>query len=146
MLDKELLGDLRKLIKLIESHEISEIEVESQGTRLAVRRRLMAAPVAGVVPAAAAAEEAKKPTPAAEGRQTVTSPLVGTFYAAASLEADPYVKEGDRVEAGQTLCIVEAMKLMNEIQAPVSGRISRILVKNGDPVEYGQELFEIVPA
>ncbi len=75
----------------------------------------------------------------------IPSPLVGTFYRAPAPDADPYVEEGDRVSLGQTVCIVEAMKLMNEIQADVPGRIVRILVQNAQPVEYGQELFLLDP-
>ena len=76
----------------------------------------------------------------------VTAPIVGTFYASSSPEAPPFVKEGDRVNAGATLCIIEAMKLMNEIEAEVSGRIVDILVRNEEPVEYGQVLFNIDPS
>ena len=78
-----------------------------------------------------------------EGEHLVTSPIVGTFYRAPSPEAEPYVRTGDRVEKGQVLCIVEAMKLMNEIEADVSGVISRIFPENGQPVEYGQRLFAL---
>jgi len=73
----------------------------------------------------------------------VTSPIVGTFYAAANPKADPYIKEGDRVKKGQVICIVEAMKLMNEIQAEFAGEVVDILVENAQPVEYGQKLFSL---
>jgi acetyl-CoA carboxylase biotin carboxyl carrier protein len=77
---------------------------------------------------------------------TVEAPMVGTFYRASGPAADPYVREGDVVKEGQIVCIIEAMKLMNEIEAKVSGRVSKILVENGQPVEYGQPLFLIEPA
>jgi acetyl-CoA carboxylase biotin carboxyl carrier protein len=77
---------------------------------------------------------------------TVEAPMVGTFYRASSPTADPYVREDDVVKQGQILCIIEAMKLMNEIESKVSGRIVRVLVENGQPVEYGQPLFLVEPA
>jgi acetyl-CoA carboxylase biotin carboxyl carrier protein len=76
---------------------------------------------------------------------TLEAPMVGTFYRASSPTADPYVREGDVVKEGQILCIIEAMKLMNEIESRVAGRVARILVENGQPVEYGQALFRIEP-
>jgi acetyl-CoA carboxylase biotin carboxyl carrier protein len=91
----------------------------------------MAAPVAAVPPA--------------EQLHIIKSPIVGTFYAGASPEAGPFVKVGDAVEAGQTVCIVEAMKLMNEIEADMAGEVVRVLVENGHPVEYGEQLFAIRP-
>lgn len=102
-----------------------------------------AAPVAAAAPPATAGD-----APAAEagpeaGAHIVKSPIVGTFYAAPSPDADPFVKVGDRVSSGQVLCIVEAMKLMNEIEADASGEIVKIFVKTGQPVEYGQALFAI---
>ena len=102
------------------------------------------APEAAPAPAPAApAEAAPAPAPAASAGTPVKAPIVGTFYASSSPDAAPYVKVGDRVEAGQVLCIIEAMKLMNEIEAEQSGVIREILVKNAEPVEYGQTLFMI---
>ena len=117
-----------------------------------------AAPSGASAPAAAPATEATAapapkpaedaapaaaPAPAASAGTPVKAPIVGTFYASSSPDAAPYVKVGDRVEAGQVLCIIEAMKLMNEIEAEQSGVIREILVKNAEPVEYGQTLFMI---
>ena len=102
------------------------------------------APDAAPAPAASAeAAPAAAPAPAASVGTPVKAPIVGTFYASSSPDAAPYVKVGDRVEAGQVLCIIEAMKLMNEIEAEQSGVIREILVKNAEPVEYGQTLFMI---
>jgi acetyl-CoA carboxylase biotin carboxyl carrier protein len=99
-------------------------------------------PAATVVPAMAAPVAA---VPPAEQLHIIKSPIVGTFYAGASPEAGPFVKVGDAVEAGQTVCIVEAMKLMNEIEADMAGEVVRVLVENGHPVEYGEQLFAIRP-
>jgi acetyl-CoA carboxylase biotin carboxyl carrier protein len=98
---------------------------------------------ASATPAAAptAITPAPVATAAAADEHIIKSPIVGTFYAGSSPEAGPFVRAGDKVEAGQTVCIIEAMKLMNEIEADVSGEIARVLVENGQPVEYGEPLF-----
>ncbi len=104
---------------------------------------------ADLAPAAKApgleAQEAKGAKEECAGCVEVRAPIVGTFYRAPAPDAPPYVEEGDRVEKGQVLCIIEAMKLMNEIESEVSGVVKKILVKNGEPVEYGQPLFLIQP-
>jgi len=105
-------------------------------------------PAAPAPEASLGAPEAKEAEGAEEGCPgcvEVRAPIVGTFYRAPAPDAPPYVKEGDRVEKGQVLCIIEAMKLMNEIESEVSGIVKKILVKNGEPVEYGQPLFLIQP-
>ncbi len=104
-----------------------------------------AAPVpAAPLPTPASAPAAAAPAAASEeGVEIIKSPIVGTFYEAASPGAPPFVKRGDTVASGQVLCIVEAMKLMNEIEAEKAGKLSKILVSNGQPVEYGQPLFKI---
>lgn len=89
------------------------------------------------------AEEVSAPAPAAENLKEITSPMVGTFYSASSPEADPFVKAGDKVTKGKVICIIEAMKLMNEIESEFDGEIAECLVKDGDMVEYGQPLFKI---
>ncbi|MCL6527514.1 MAG: acetyl-CoA carboxylase biotin carboxyl carrier protein, partial [Thermaceae bacterium] len=89
---------------------------------------------------------AEPPKPDTNHYVEVKAPIVGTFYAAPSPDAPPFVKEGDRVQKGQVLCIIEAMKLMNEIESEVSGTVKQLLVRNGEPVEYGQALFLIDPA
>ena len=119
-------------------------------THFAVHTAPAAAPeiaTASAVPALApaSAESAAAPPPAEAGLHTVHSPIVGTFYECPSPGSPPFVKVGDTVEVGQVLCIVEAMKLMNEIEADVAGEIVKKLVANGQPIEYGQDLFVIRP-
>jgi acetyl-CoA carboxylase biotin carboxyl carrier protein len=94
---------------------------------------------------APAAPPAAAPASAEDRLVKVVSPMVGTFYRAPAPDADPYVEVGDRIDAGQTVCIIEAMKLMNEIESEVRGRVAKIAVENGQPVEYGQVLFLIDP-
>lgn len=151
----------RQMAALLDKHSLSELIVETGDLTLTMRRGVSSAAVmqsAPVhhVPAVTSAPAAREPAadapatqPAAAAESTahkVTSPFVGTFYRSPSPDADAYVKEGQRVEKGQVLCIVEAMKLMNEIEADQDGIISAILVQNAEPVEYGQALFEISPA
>jgi acetyl-CoA carboxylase biotin carboxyl carrier protein len=93
-----------------------------------------------------AATESAAATPEEEDLHPVSSPIVGTFYRAPNPDADPYVKVGDFVEQGQTLCIVEAMKLMNEIEADISGTVVKVFPENAQPVEYGESLFMVRPA
>jgi len=144
--------DIKALIKLISDTDISEFEMETDEDRVFIKRGSeqevvhVAAPAAAA-PAPAAAQSAPAPqAPAAEAtlgdkEERVTSPIVGTFYAAPSPESDAYVKVGDVVEAGQTLCIVEAMKLMNEIEAEYKCKIVEIVKANAEPVEFGDVLF-----
>ena len=150
--------DLRKLktlIDLVAESGISELEVTEENDKVRIVNKLqtvavapapvVAAPVAAPAVAAAPtapAEPAVADKPVVEGT-TVTSPMVGTFYRSPNPGADPFVKVGDKVEAGQTLCIIEAMKLLNEIEAETSGTIKEILVDNAQPVEFGQPLFII---
>lgn len=150
--------DLRKLktlIDLVAESGISELEVTEENDKVRIVNKVqtvavapapvVAAPVAAPAVAAAPAapaEPAIADKPVVEGA-TVTSPMVGTFYRSPNPGADPFVKVGDKVEAGQTLCIIEAMKLLNEIEAETSGTIKEILVDNAQPVEFGQPLFII---
>lgn len=148
--------DLRELIRLVEESEIDELEIRRWGRTVRIVKNgsrggavlalgtaganappsSVAGPSEGTAPAPAPAE-------ASTAYHAVTSPMVGTFYRAPSPEAPPFVEVGDTVRLGQTLCILEAMKLMNELQAEVSGVVRKVLVENGAPVEYGQVLFEI---
>ena len=149
-------GKLRKLIELFQNSEINEIEVESsfwRGTRVRLSRgptAVVAAPVpAAPAPAEAPAESAPAEAPAAtgdDGLHEVLSPMVGTFYRSASPEAEPFVAEGTRVDNGHTVCIIEAMKIMNEIPADIAGEIVEILVDNAQPVEYNQPILKIRPS
>jgi acetyl-CoA carboxylase biotin carboxyl carrier protein len=149
---------VKKLIELLDESGIAEIEITegeesvrisrySQNAPAVVSAPVASAPVA-VPPPAAAPEAAPAAAPAApaEPEETgfqVEAPMVGTFYASSSPGAAPYVQVGDRVNEGDTLCIIEAMKMMNQIEADVSGVIKSIRLQNGEPVEYGQVLFVI---
>ena len=145
---------VKKLIELLDESGIAEIEITEGEESVRISRyspNAPAAPVAMAAPAplavAAAAPAAEfAPVPAAEPEEDgfeVAAPMVGTFYASASPGAAPYVQVGDRVNEGDTLCIIEAMKMMNQIEAEVSGVIKSIRVQNGEPVEYGQTLVVI---
>ena len=151
------LKELKALLRLMEGNDVEELEVVEGEKRVRIRRR----PLPGIVsppamnPASATtasgASAASLLPPAtgavnAAGLMPVESPMVGTFYRAPAPGADPYVKEGDVVQKGTVICIIEAMKLMNEIEAEIKGRIARILVENGQPVEFGQTLFLVEPA
>lgn len=152
--------EIRELIELLNNTDITELTVETDGYKICIRKgsvQVQAAPAAVPPPAEPVASpvvESVQPQQsgaAAEAIEddsdlvTVTAPMVGTFYRAPDPEADPYVKEGDSVRIGQPLCIIEAMKLMNEIESEVKGKIVRILVEDGEPVEYGEPLFLIQP-
>jgi acetyl-CoA carboxylase biotin carboxyl carrier protein len=158
------LKDLKRLMDAMAAADVAELEYEWDGTedvpggRVALRRGgvTVAAPVAAVAPSPVAPASAPvappAPTPAPAPAPTapkgveVVAPIVGTFYASPSPDAGPFVKLGDRVKVGQVLCIIEAMKLMNEIESEVAGTVVEIAVRNEDPVEYGQVLFRIDPA
>jgi acetyl-CoA carboxylase biotin carboxyl carrier protein len=141
---------VRELGALLGELGLSEIEVDRAGMRVRVQRGgdapapVHAAPTAGpvVLPVATVAPVVDA---AQDGYVTMEAPMVGTFYRASAPTADPYVREGDIVKQGQILCIIEAMKLMNEIESKTSGRIVKIVVENAQPVEYGQPLFVIDP-
>ncbi len=147
-------NDVKKLVKLLEKSAISEIELETEGSKIRLRKAdpqvFAAAPtmVQAAIPAAApaVAAQAAPAEVSVESKPSyneVKSPMVGTFYTAPAPDADPYVQVGDTVKPGQTLCIIEAMKLMNEIEADVAGRVVEINVQNESPVEFGQVLFSI---
>jgi acetyl-CoA carboxylase biotin carboxyl carrier protein len=139
----------RRLAVLLGELGLSEVEVESPDVRVRVQRSavpMLAAPPSPAAAAPATSEERSVVVDVASpALVTVEAPMVGTFYRASSPTADPYVQEGDAVKEGQVLCIIEAMKLMNEIESKVAGRVARILVENGQAVEYGQPLFLIDP-
>ena len=141
----------RGLAEIVTEHNLSELILDTKELTLTVRRGVaVAAPVAVVpaapVPAASAPAPAPAAAPAAvDKHHVVTSPFVGTFYRRPNPDSPNYVSLHDKVDKGQVLCIVEAMKLMNEIEADVAGTIVGILVDDGAPVEYGQALFKIAP-
>jgi len=145
------LRKLKKLIDLVQESGISELEVTEGEEKVRIAKTLTTAaapmayapapaPLAQVVAPAAEAAEAESALPAG---QVITSPMVGTFYRASSPESAPFVEVGDSITEGKPLCIIEAMKLMNEIDAEVTGTVKAILVENGQPVEYGQPLMVI---
>jgi len=147
------LKQIKAIIKLIHETDVEEIELEQDGRRIRIRRRGLpqiasltgsagvSAPLTQVAASLTSAPDTRETT----NLITVESPMVGTFYLAPAPGADPYVREGDKVEKGTVLCIIEAMKLMNEIEAEVSGKVHSILEENGQPVEYGQPLFLLEP-
>ena len=127
------LNYIKKLIKILDTSNISEFEIEEEGTRIK-----LAKPRPKVI-----ANTAPAVTEKSEKIIEVKSPMVGTFYSAPSPDAEPYISVGSNVSSGTVLCIIEAMKLMNEIEAEVSGKIVKILAENAQPVEYNQPLFLI---
>ena len=139
------LDQLRALIRLLDESNLTEIEVKQDDERIRIRRDASAdlTTVAPSVTPVAAAPVPEASSAAEPDGVFVTSPFVGTFYRSPSPDLDPFVDVGDRISAGQILCIVEAMKLMNEIEAEVEGTIVEVLVENGRPVEYGDPLFRI---
>jgi acetyl-CoA carboxylase biotin carboxyl carrier protein len=163
------LGQLERLLVFMSEHGLEEFEYAHGDLRIRLKKAiaLPAAPpvlalpvaqpattqaaVAQAAPGAPSAGPQAAPAPAQAAaapadEHIIKSPIVGTFYAAPSPEAEPFVHVGDFVEAGQTVCIIEAMKLMNEIEADIAGEVARILVENGQPVEYGEPLFALRPS
>ena len=137
---------VKKLIELLEESDVAEIEIHEGEESVRISRQsssaaLMPAPVAApAAPAPVAAEEKEPEEPSGH---LVRSPMVGTFYRAPSPGAKPFIEEGQQVKNGETLCIIEAMKILNQIESDKSGVIKKILVENGQPVEYNQPLFSI---
>ena len=143
---------VEEVVELATRHNLAELEVESGGTRIRVVREHApaAGPLAQRAELVAARDIERHPATedlaATANLVPVEAPMVGTFYRAPAPDADPYVEVGSMVEIGQTVCIVEAMKLMNEIESEVRGRVTQILLENAQPVEFGQKLFLIDPA
>jgi acetyl-CoA carboxylase biotin carboxyl carrier protein len=162
--------ELKELIDLVIEKGIAEFELEREDVKVRIKRagdqtapavQYIPAPVIGssplvatasgpaaapaAAPAGAGGAEAAQPAREEDGLQSVKSPIVGTFYESPSPGAPAFVKSGDQVEVGQVLCIIEAMKLMNEIESEYAGEVVKRLVQNGQPVEYGQPLFAIRP-
>ena len=150
---------VKKLIELLEESGVSEIEIKEGEESVRISRHptgmvhtfaapgaypaAYPAPAAGSVPGAAAAATAPPPAAVDSSENAVTAPMVGTFYAAPAPGAKPFVEIGSEVKPGDVLCIIEAMKMMNQIESDKAGRVVSVLVKNGDPVEFGQTLFII---
>ncbi len=151
------LREMRALLRLLREHDLEELEIEEAGRRIRLRRRVATVPAApapmaaGSLPLTPALAVAETPVPAPAlpappSRLVIAAPMVGTFYRAPAPNAEPFVKEGDIVAVGTVVCIIEAMKLMNEIEAEVRGRVVAVLAENGQPVEFGQPLFHLEPA
>jgi acetyl-CoA carboxylase biotin carboxyl carrier protein len=148
--------DLKELLEFVSERNIAELVLEEEGTKLKIRKAIQGPPEgarAAVVVASAPVPEATaapidNPAPPAASSQEdgllyVTSPMVGTFYRQPEPGADAFTREGDYVRKGQVLCIIEAMKLMNEIESEFEGQLVKVLVENGQPVQYGEQLFAI---
>ena len=158
------LKELKQILQILDEKDIAEFELEEQGIKLRIRKAdpnshaQMVSLAAPVVPAAVLASAPVAPAepravpapgevapPADEGLHVIKSPIVGTFYRARDPNTPPFVQPGDRVKAGQVLCIIEAMKMMNEIESEVAGEIVRVFRENGNPVQYGEPLFTVRP-
>ena len=143
------LKEIRKIVELMNEHELSYFHLEEEGVNLKLKKgadivqvaqaAMPSAPATAAAPAPAAAD-----TPAAEpAGNEITAPMVGTFYAAPSPDAPAFVNVGDTISEGQTICIIEAMKVMNEIKAETSGTITAIVAKDGEPVQFGDALYRV---
>src|SRR5262245_3627275 len=145
---REAAPNAEALVELAVRHNLAELEVESAGLRIRIVRAhpRPAAPISGprAEPLIASAVQTTHET-VPSNLVTIEAPMVGTFYRASNPTSPPFVSEGDVIKEGQVLCIIEAMKLMNEIEAKMAGRISKVLVENAQPVEYGQPLFLVEP-
>jgi len=157
--DNLKIEDLKELLELVSERNIAELVLEEEGTKLKIRKAIQAPPPSAPVAVVAASASAPVPAPEASavpvqpasptvsgqegGLLYVASPMVGTFYRQPEPGADAFTREGDYVRKGQVLCIIEAMKLMNEIESEYEGQLVKVLVENGQPVQYGEHLFAI---
>ena len=149
------LNELKELLELISEKDIAEFELEEEGVRLKVKKGVVVAqaieasnnhpPVAlqAVAPTSETPKLTQEVAEEEEGLTVVRSPMVGTFYRAPEPGAPPFVDEGDRIKPGQVLCIIEAMKLMNEIESECTGEVVKIFVENAQPVQFGDKLFSV---
>lgn len=146
---------VKKIIDLIAASDVNEVAIEEGDFKIKVKKLSEISQVSYTLPMNAQApqstaqaltqktESLNTAGPTSTPENTIEAPIVGTFYQAPSPDSDPFVKEGDKVQSGQTLCIIEAMKIMNEIESDCSGTITEILITDGTPVEFGQPLFSI---
>lgn len=143
------LEELKELMGLLKETDVTELQIEKEGVKVKIKREKFFGHLEVQQPVMSDKREVKKeeePEAETEGRLfTVTSPIVGTFYRTPSPDSAPFVEVGTRVKKGQVLCIIEAMKLMNEIESEIDGVVVRALVENSSPVEYGEPLFLIEP-
>ena len=145
------LKEIRKIVELMNEHELSYFHLEEEGVNLKLKKGADIVQVAqAAMPSAPAAAAAPAPAPAAADTPAaepagneITAPMVGTFYAAPSPDAPAFVNVGDTISEGQTICIIEAMKVMNEIKAETSGTITAIVAKDGEPVQFGDALYRV---
>jgi len=141
------LKEIRKIVELMNEHELSYFHLEEEGVNLKLKKGADIVQVAqAAMPAAApaAAQATTNETPAAEpAGNDISAPMVGTFYASPSPDSPPFVNVGDTINEGQTICIIEAMKVMNEIKAETSGTVSAIVAKDGEPVQFGDALYRV---
>lgn len=148
---------IRKLVKIVDTSGITDLEIEEEGIKIKVAKKnnntqnivlpqtvIQAEPAESTSPSATAEKVSDEIIPP-ENFHEIKSPIVGTFYRAPAPDADAYIQVGDSASSGTVLCIIEAMKLMNEIECDISGKVVKILVENGQPVEYNQPLFLIEP-
>ena len=144
--------EIKEMIQLMNENNLTELELEKDGLKIRLKKTAAGTIEPLVVQEARAASQASQvareaaqneeiPKPAAPVKASIKSPMVGTFYASPAPDAPPFMQVGQQVEIGQIVCVIEAMKLMNEIKSEVRGKISQVLVNNGDPVEFGQPLF-----
>ena len=148
--------EIKEILRILEEQDVTEFELEQDGTKIRICRGQRAtpaghlvAPTSFVAPVAAPRPDQAAPAVSASAEGTdavVNSPIVGTFFRAADPNSAPFVNVGDRVRLGQVLCIIEAMKLMNEIEAEVAGEVMKVHPENGQPVQYGDPLFTIRPS
>lgn len=145
------ISEIREIIALMKEHDLSEFELEREGMKLKLKKgmdleAIQAATAPRALPQHSSAPAEIAPVPvAAPNTEDITSPMVGTFYRSASPESDAFVKVGDVVDPDTTVCIIEAMKVMNEIKADIKGRIERVLADDASPVQYGEPLFVVSP-
>lgn len=139
------LDNLKELISFLKDTDIAELQYEKDGVKIRIRRQTLLSPIEAHSKPMVTSVEAAQGLEDVQRLATVTSPIVGTFYRSPSPEAPPFVDVGTRVREGQVICIIEAMKLMNEIESEVEGIVVRALVENGQSVEYGEPLFLIEP-
>jgi acetyl-CoA carboxylase biotin carboxyl carrier protein len=147
--------NIKRLVELVENADISHLSIEEDGTKIKIKKELggpiVPSPIplpnsqvaTSIAPNESVSVVSETPVSEAHGLTPITSQMVGTFYASPNPESPPFVKPGDTISNGQTLCIIEAMKLFNEIESEVEGIVEKVCVSNGDPIEFGQTLFLI---
>lgn len=148
------LKEIKEVVTLMNENDLTEIEIEREGSKVKIRKGphgapiVMSSPVAeyrAAAPAAGAIEPARPEAPSGKGQKEIKAPMVGTFYRSPSPDAPAFVDVGQTIEVGQVVCILEAMKLMNEIKSDVRGKVVEIKVANAEPVEFGTVMFVIEP-